>query len=72
VLGWFGYQAPPAGVTFFQQSPNTLMATRFLIGPFGGLLLFGAITLVWSCPLTRERHARIRRLSARRKERSAK
>ena len=32
-LGWFGYQAPPEGTTFFQQSPPTLMAIRILIGP---------------------------------------
>jgi len=68
-LGWFGYQAPPEGATFFQQSPSALMAIRILIGPFGALLLFSAVTMAWFYPLTRERHARIRRLLARRKER---
>ncbi len=71
VLGWFGYQAPPEGATFFQQSPTTLMAIRILIGPFGAVLLFSAVTMAWFYPLTRERHARIRRLLARRKERIA-
>jgi len=69
VLGWFGYQSPPAGATFFQQSELTLSAIRFLIGPLGAVLLFSAITMAWFYPLTRERHARIRRLLARKKER---
>ena len=72
VLGWVGYQAPPEGATFFQQSPPTLMAIRILIGPFGALLLFSAVVMAWFYPLTRERHARIRRLLARRKERQNK
>jgi len=67
VLGWVGYQAPPEGTTTFQQSPSTLMAIRILIGPFGALLLFSAVAMAWFYPLTRERHARIRRLLARRK-----
>jgi len=69
VLGWFGYQTPPEGVTFFQQPAVTLGAIRFLIGPLGAVLLFSAITMAWFYPLTRERHARIRRLLARRRER---
>jgi GPH family glycoside/pentoside/hexuronide:cation symporter len=71
VLGWFGYQAPPEGATFFQQSPMTLTAIRILIGPFGAVLLFSAVAMAWFYPLTRERHARIRRLLARRKARIA-
>ena len=68
-LGWFGYQAPPEGATTFQQAPQALMAIRVLIGPFGALLLFSAVAMAWFYPLTRERHARIRRLLAKRKER---
>lgn len=68
-LGWFGYQAPPEGATTFQQAPSALMAIRILIGPFGALLLFSAVTMAWFYPLTRERHARIRRLLSRRRER---
>ena len=71
VLGWVGYQAPPEGATFFQQSPAALLAIRILIGPFGALLLFSAVVMAWFYPLTRERHARIRALLARRKERAA-
>ncbi len=69
VLGWFGYQTPPEGATSFQQSATTLGALRFLIGPLGAVLLFSAIGMAWFYPLTRERHARIRSLLARKKER---
>jgi GPH family glycoside/pentoside/hexuronide:cation symporter len=68
VLGWFGYQSPPAGVTQFQQSGSALSAIRFMTGPVGALLLCSAIVVAWFYPLTRERHARIRRLLARRRE----
>lgn len=61
-LGWFGYQTPPAGVTSFAQSPVTLTAIRVLIGPLGAILLFSAVITAWFYPLTRKRHARIRRL----------
>jgi GPH family glycoside/pentoside/hexuronide:cation symporter len=69
VLGWFGYQAPPEGATTFMQAPATLNAIRVLIGPLGALLLFSAVLMAWFYPLTRERHARIRRLLAQRKKR---
>jgi GPH family glycoside/pentoside/hexuronide:cation symporter len=62
VLGWFGYQTPPEGATIFLQSPVTLTAIRFLIGPVGAVMLFSAVITTWFYPLTRERHARIRRL----------
>jgi GPH family glycoside/pentoside/hexuronide:cation symporter len=69
VLGWFGYQAPPEGTTFFAQSPRTLAAIRFLIGPLGAVLLFSAVVMASFYPLTREKHARIRRLLAKKNER---
>jgi glycoside/pentoside/hexuronide:cation symporter, GPH family len=62
VLGWFGYRPPAAGATTFLQSPTTLTAIRILIGPFGAILLFSAVLTTWFYPLTRARHARIRRL----------
>ncbi len=68
VLGWVGYQSPPEGATFFVQSPATLTAIRILIGPFGAALLLSAIAIAWFYPLTREKHGRIRRLLARRRE----
>lgn len=70
VLGWFGYRAPPEGATVFSQSRATLSAIRVLTGPVGALLLAGAITLAWFYPLTRQRHARVRRLLDRRQARS--
>jgi GPH family glycoside/pentoside/hexuronide:cation symporter len=72
VLGWFGYQAPPEGVTQFQQSAVTLSAIRWLTGPAGAILLVSAISMAWFYPLNRERHGRIRSLLARRKERKLK
>jgi len=69
ILGWFGYQTPPPGMTTFQQSPATLQAIRFLTGPLGSLLLFSAMIVAWFYPLTREKHNRIRKLLLRRKER---
>jgi len=71
VLGWFGYQSPPEGVTQFTQPASALTAIRILIGPFGAVLLFSAVILAWFYPLTREKHTRIRKLLARRKERAA-
>ena len=69
VLGWFGYQSPPAGLIQFSQSATTLTAIRVLTGPFGALMLLGAIVTAYYYPLTRERHARIRQLLARREAR---
>ena len=70
VLGWFGYQTPPTGATVFQQSSVTLNAIRFLIGPFGAVLLFSAVAMAWFYPLTREKHARVRKLLEQRKARN--
>jgi GPH family glycoside/pentoside/hexuronide:cation symporter len=69
VLGWFGYQTPPTGVTNFEQTNITLTAIRVLIGPLGAVLLFSAIITAWFYPLTRERHARIRKLLGTRQSR---
>ncbi|MCX6069235.1 MAG: glycoside-pentoside-hexuronide (GPH):cation symporter, partial [Chloroflexi bacterium] len=69
LLGWFGYQAPPAGASQFTQPASALAAIRFLIGPLGALLLFSAIAMAWFYPLTREKHARIQALLERKKNR---
>jgi len=42
---------------------------RFMTGPVGALLLLTAIVVAYFYPLGRERHARIRRLLARRRAR---
>jgi GPH family glycoside/pentoside/hexuronide:cation symporter len=69
VLGWFGYQSPPPGALQFSQSPTTLTAIRWLTGPFGAVMLLSAIAVAWFYPLNRERHARIRRLLEKRRQR---
>ncbi len=69
LLGWFGYQSPPAGVTSFQQPDSAVQAIRFLTGPVGALLLISAVVVAWFYPLTRQKHARIRALLARRERR---
>ncbi|HTP11722.1 MAG TPA: MFS transporter [Anaerolineae bacterium] len=71
VLGWFGYQAPPDGVTQFAQSAATQQAIRYLTGPIGALMLIGAIAVAYFYPLTRERHERILRLLEKRRAREA-
>jgi len=43
VLGWFGYQQPPKGVTQFSQAPQTLTAIRVVTGPVGVLLLLASV-----------------------------
>ncbi len=68
VLGWFGYQTPPKEAVVFQQPPPALQAIRVLTGPMGAVLLLSAVLMAWFYPITRERHARIRRLLARRRE----
>jgi GPH family glycoside/pentoside/hexuronide:cation symporter len=72
VLGWFGYRTPPEGATTFVQFPITLTAIRVLIGPMGAVLLFSAVITTWFYPLTRQRHARIRRLLEYRNSRPGK
>ncbi len=67
VLGWFGYQTPPEGVRQFAQPASALAAIRVMTGPMGALLLVSAVVVAWFYPLTRERHARIRRLLERRR-----
>jgi GPH family glycoside/pentoside/hexuronide:cation symporter len=71
VLGWFGYQAPLAGTTQFSQSGLTLTAIRWVTGPVGAILLISAIMIAYFYPLTRARHARIRRLLMQRRDRMA-
>lgn len=67
-LGWSGYITPPEGVVTFQQPDSALVAIRLLVSPVGALMIFGALLLARFYPLTRERHARIRRLLAQRRK----
>ena len=70
VLGWFGYRAPDAGATVVTQVPSALLAIRLLTSVVGGIFLVGAGVATWYYPLTRARHARIRRLLERRRARA--
>lgn len=69
VLGWVGYRTPPPDATFFAQPDRVVASIRFMTGPVGALILLSAIGVAYFYPLSRERHARVRRLLARRKER---
>jgi GPH family glycoside/pentoside/hexuronide:cation symporter len=70
-LGWSGYVAPPEGALQFTQSDSALQMIRFLVSPFGAVMLSGTIVLAWLFPLSREKHNRIQRLLERRRERAA-
>lgn len=67
VLGWFGYQSPPEGITVFKQPDSALLAIRLLTGPTIILLLSLAILISIKYPISRERQKRIRRSLLRRK-----
>jgi len=67
LLGWSGYQTPPEGALHFTQPDSALWMIRLLVSPIGALILFGTIVLAWFYPLSREKHARIRRLLERRR-----
>jgi glycoside/pentoside/hexuronide:cation symporter, GPH family len=70
LLGWSGYVSPPAGALQFTQSDSALGMIRLLVSPFGAVMLSGTIVLAWLFPLSRDKHRRIQRLLARRRERS--
>lgn len=68
ILGWSGYQVPPAGVIQFTQSDSALLAIRLLVSFIGVGILSGTLILAWFYPLTRERYDRIQRLLKKRRE----
>lgn len=68
LLGSSGYQNPPVEVTQFSQPGATLMMIRLLVSPISASILCGTIVLAWFYPLSREKHARIQKLLARRRE----
>jgi len=69
ILGWFGYQSPPDGVSIFTQSAITLLGIRLLTGPLVVIFLIAAIVTAWFYPLSRDRQALIQRAIQRRKMR---
>jgi GPH family glycoside/pentoside/hexuronide:cation symporter len=70
-LGWSGYVNPPGDAVQFMQSDAALGMIRLLVSPFGALMLSGTIILALLFPLSREKHRRIQKLLARRRERLA-
>ncbi len=67
ILGWFGHQSPPEGITVFTQPDSALLAIRLLTGPAIILMLSSAIFISIKYPISRERQKRIRRSLLRRK-----
>ena len=67
ILGWSGYQAPPDGVTQFQQPESALFMIRAMDSFLGAGILVGTIIIAWSYPLSREKYQRIQKLLAVRK-----
>ena len=70
ILGWSGYQAPPDGVTQFQQPESALFMIRVMDSFLGAGILLGTIIIAWSYPLTREKYQRIQKLLAVRKNKN--
>jgi GPH family glycoside/pentoside/hexuronide:cation symporter len=70
ILGWSGYQAPPEGVTQFQQPESALFMIRAMDSFIGAGILLGTIIIAWSYPLTREKYQRIQKLLAVRKSKT--
>ena len=70
-LGWFGYQAPPSGVTHFSQAPITLTAIRVMTGPVGAALLLSSVAVAWFYPLNRDRYTRVLAALERRRQLAA-
>ncbi len=72
ILGWSGYQAPPEGVTQFQQPESALFMIRAMDSFIGAGILVGTIILAWSYPLSREKYQRIQKLLAVRKNKKVR
>jgi GPH family glycoside/pentoside/hexuronide:cation symporter len=71
VLGWSGYNSPPAGILQYAQTDSVLRAIRLLVSPFGAAVLCGTIILAWLFPLSREKYVRIQKLLEQRRARLA-
>ncbi len=62
ILGWFGYQTPPEGVSVFTQPELTVSVIRIMTGPIIAALLIIAMLIARAYPLSRARQLRIREL----------
>ncbi len=69
LLGWSGYQTPPADAVEFVQPQQALLAIRILISVVSVIMLSGAALIAWFNPMTREKNVRIRKLLKRRNAR---
>jgi GPH family glycoside/pentoside/hexuronide:cation symporter len=67
-LGWAGYQTPPHDAVQFSQPESALLMIRMLVSPIAATLFIFAAGIAFFYPLSREKHARIQRLLARRKD----
>jgi len=67
LLGWAGYQQPPADATVYTQPDSVLTMIRLLVSPIGAVMLSGAILCAWLYPLDREKYTKIRELLEKRK-----
>jgi glycoside/pentoside/hexuronide:cation symporter, GPH family len=67
LLRWVGYVQPSAENPLPVQPDSALFALRLMIAILPGLLLAASLLVAWRYPLTRERHAEIRRELEKRK-----
>jgi GPH family glycoside/pentoside/hexuronide:cation symporter len=68
VLGWADYQNPAHDAVQLTQTDSALKMIRLLVSPAAATLFLMAAGIAFFYPLTREKHARIQRLLAKRKE----
>jgi len=71
-LGWAKYQTPPHDAVQFSQSASALRMIRLLVSPVAASMFLIAAGIAFFYPLTRDKHARIQRLLAKRNQTSSK
>ena len=70
-LGWAGYQTPPPDALQFTQPASAKLMIRLLVSPVAATLFLFAALIAFFYPLSREKHSRIQRLLAKRKDLSS-
>ncbi len=71
LLGLSGYVSPPEGALQYSQTDTALHMIRLLVSPLSASIVCGTIILAWLFPLSREKYARIQKLLAQRRARTA-
>jgi glycoside/pentoside/hexuronide:cation symporter, GPH family len=66
-----GYIVPTDALPVPIQPDSALQTIRLFVGPIPALILLGSLALAYYYPITRDRHARILRVLAKRKSRQA-